>query len=285
MRAILSGAGLERALEARRVAGAPPLDAVVVVDVLRASTSLVHAFAHGATAARAFAHADDAHRAGEALGSSRALLCGERGGVRLPGFDLGNSPREYVSDFVRGRTLLLCTTNGTKVLTRTREARRQLVAAFVNADAVVRRLRTLAQVPPPEGDGVAPPGPRPFEAWIVAAGKDEGASDEDTACTLALLDALAGGDPAFEAAVEPGDEAAVETVRAAGATRFADDEALADFLAATEHGRALVDIDFTFARDIRDAARRDAFDIVPEGHGGTLDSVERMGMPGGGLLA
>ncbi|MEO6463408.1 MAG: hypothetical protein ABIP29_10065, partial [Candidatus Eisenbacteria bacterium] len=73
----------------------------------------------------------------------------------------------------------------------------------------------------------------------------------------------------------------VAAVRDAGATRF-DDGALADFLAATEHGQALVGIDFTFARDIRDAARRDAFDVVPEGHGATLDTVVRMGAPGGG---
>ena len=268
---------LERALEARRLAGGPPVDAVVVVDVLRATTTLVHAFAHGATEARAFASADAAHRAGEALPAGQALLCGERGGVRLPGFDLGHSPREYVSDFVRGRTLLLFTTNGTKVLTRTREARRQLVAGFVNADAVVRRLRALAEAPPPPDESGA--GPRPFEAWIVAAGKDEGPSDEDTACALALLDALAAGVPAFATATEPGDELAVDAVRAAGATRFTDDAALADFLAQTEHGQALVGIDFTFARDIKDAARRDAFDVVPEGHGGTLDAVARMGAP------
>ena len=268
--AILSGAALERALAARREAGAPPPDAVVIVDVLRATTTLVHAFAHGARSMRAFADADVAHRAAAELPPGTALLCGERGGLRPPGFDLGNSPREYVSDFVRGRELHMMTSNGTRAFTRTREARRQLAAAFVNAGATVRRLRALAATPPPEGETP----PASFDAWLVAAGKDDGPSDEDTACVLELLSALASGTPAFAASIGPGDEGSIEAVRSAG---LGEPERLAQFLAGTEHGRALVALDFTFARDIADAARRDAFDVVPEGRGGTLDAVARMG--------
>jgi 2-phosphosulfolactate phosphatase len=279
-RAILSGATLERVLEGQRDRGLPPPDAAVVVDVLRATTTLVHAFAHGAAAVRAFAHPDEAHRAGGTLPKGSTLLCGERGGVRLPGFDLGNSPREYVSDFVRGRTLLFCTSNGTKVFRRTREARRQMAAAFVNAGAVVRRLRGLAAEaahPPTIPGGDPDPPAQPFEAWIIAAGEADQASLEDTACVLSLLESLGASDPPFAVGVEPGDEAVVEAVRAAGATHFADDDQLLAFLSDTAHGRALVQTDFLFARDIRDAARRDQFDVVPEGRGGTLDAVARMG--------
>jgi 2-phosphosulfolactate phosphatase len=268
--AILSGAALERARAARRDSGAPPPDAVAIVDVLRATTTLVHAFAHGAQSMRAFADADAAHRAAAELPAGTAILCGERGGLRPPGFDLGNSPREYVSDFVRGRALHMMTSNGTRAFTRTREARRQLAAAFVNADAVVRRLRALAAAPPPEGE--APP--ETFEAWLVAAGKDDGPSDEDTACVLELLAGLAAGTPAFVPSIEPGDEGAIEAVRSAA---LGEPGRLEPFLAGTEHGRALVALDFSFARDIADAARRDAFDVVPEGRGGTIDGVARMG--------
>ncbi len=258
-RAVLSGTALERALAARRAAGDPPPDAVVVVDVLRATTSLVHAFAHGAAAVRAFATPDEARLAAAELPRADAVLCGERGGVRVPGFDLGNSPREFVAEFVHGRTLFMSTTNGTRALDRTRDARRQLLAAFVNLEATARRLRDLAAESAPGGG---------FEAWLVAAGKDDAPADEDTACVLALLEALATGAPAFEAGVEPGDEAAAGAMAAA---RFADDASLAAFLEGTEHGRVLLATDWQFARDVADAARRDAFDVVPEGRGGVIE--------------
>jgi 2-phosphosulfolactate phosphatase len=276
-RAILSGRTLGRVLEGQQSRALPPPDVAVVVDVLRATTTLVHAFAHGAAAARAFADPDEAHRAGTELPKGTFLLCGERGGLRLPGFDLGNSPREYVADFVRGRTLLFCTSNGSKAFARTREARRQLAAAFVNASAVVRRLQTLAAEaddPPTRPGGEPVARTTPFEVWIVAAGEADQACGEDTACVLALLEALGAADPPFATGVEPGDEAVVEAVSAAGATRLEDD-ALAGFLAGTPHGRALVEADFQFGRDIRDAARRDAFEVVPEGRGGTLDTAGR----------
>ena len=276
-RAILSGRTLERVIEGQHAHGLPPPDAAVVVDVLRATTTLVHAFAHGAAAARAFANPDDAHRAQDELPKGTVLLCGERGGLRLPGFDLGNSPREFVSDFVRGRTLLFCTSNGTKALARTREARRQIAGAFVNLAAVVRRVVALAAeaADPPTRPGEAPaPRTTPFEAWIVAAGEADGACAEDTACVLAILDALAASDPPFAVGIEPGDEASVEPVRAAGAPNLGE-TALAEWLARTPHGEALVEIDFLFGRDIRDAARRDAFDVVPEGRAGTLDVAAR----------
>ena len=164
-RVLLSGHVLEEALAARRAEGGRPPDAVVVIDVLRFTTTLIHGFARGATGARAFPNAETAERAKKALPPGSAILCGERGGVAIPGFDLGNSPREYVAEFVFSRTLLFCTTNGTRALLRTRDARRQLIAAFVNVGAVARRLRALA------AEAAAGPGGA-FEVWIVAAGKD-----------------------------------------------------------------------------------------------------------------
>jgi phosphosulfolactate phosphohydrolase-like enzyme len=100
-RAILSGATLERVLAAAREAIDAPPDAVVIVDVLRATTTLVHAFAHGADAARCFDDPELARAARAEYRKGTTLLCGERRGQRIPGFDLGNSPREYVDEFVR----------------------------------------------------------------------------------------------------------------------------------------------------------------------------------------
>ena len=260
-RAILSGATLERVLAAAHAANDPPPHAVVVVDVLRASTSLVHAFAHGADAARCFLEPEAARLAVGDHRRGTTLLCGERRGQRIPGFDLGNSPREYVDEFVRNRTLLFTTTNGTRAFLRTREAGRQLVGAFVNGAAVVRRLAALAEAAGPE---VA------FTAWLVAAGKEDAPADEDTACIVELARGLAA--LGWTIALEPGDEASVARLEH---VRFADDAALAAFFAGTEHGKQLVEIDRTFERDLADAARRDAFAVVPEGRGGVLSAAGR----------
>jgi 2-phosphosulfolactate phosphatase len=264
-RAILSGATLERVIAAAREANDPPPDAVVVVDVLRATTTLVHAFAHGADAARCFADPEQARAARAEYRKGATLLCGERRGQRIPGFDLGNSPREYVDEFVRNRTLLFTTTNGTKALVRTREALRQMAGAFVNQAAVVGRLCALA--------AAAPDGGPPFTAWLVAAGKEDQPADEDTACVIELARGLAAApDGGWTVELEPGDEASVARLEH---VRFADDAALAAFFAGTEHGRALLEIDHSFARDLADAARRDAFQVVPEGRGGVLSAAGR----------
>jgi 2-phosphosulfolactate phosphatase len=114
----------------------------VVIDVLRASTTIVHALEAGAREIVPCLEVEEAlERAAGLAGEDRALG-GERGGLRIDGFDLGNSPSEYTPEAVGGRTVYFTTTNGTRALHRARRARRVLVGAFVNASAV---LATLAQ--------------------------------------------------------------------------------------------------------------------------------------------
>src|ERR1051326_320070 len=94
----------------------------VVVDVLRASTTIVHALAAGCVAVRPCAEVADARALAEQLPAGKLLLGGERGGSPLPGFDLGNSPREYTPARCGGTILVLTTTNGTAALLRAAEA-------------------------------------------------------------------------------------------------------------------------------------------------------------------
>ena len=99
------------------LAEAPPngaLSCVVAIDVLRASTSIVTAFRNGCLEVVPVATLDDAWRV--AASRPDALLCGERMGKRVDGFDLGNSPLEYSPEVVSGRTLIMSTTNGTVLL-------------------------------------------------------------------------------------------------------------------------------------------------------------------------
>src|SRR3954452_7183254 len=112
----------------------------VVIDVLRATTTIVHALAAGCTAVRPCAEVEEARDLAGGMRAGRVLLGGERGGVPLPGFDLGNSPREYTAKVCRGSTLVLTTTNGTRALLRAAEAARVLVASFANFSAVCEQL-------------------------------------------------------------------------------------------------------------------------------------------------
>lgn len=112
----------------------------VVIDVLRASTTIVHALAHGCTAVVPCGEVDEARRVAEGLPRGSAVLGGERRGEPIPGFDLGNSPGEYTADACRGKTLVMTTTNGTRALLASLEADVVLVGAFVNLAATVQRL-------------------------------------------------------------------------------------------------------------------------------------------------
>ena len=81
----------------------------VAIDVLRASTTIVHALAAGCTCVRPCAEVDEAKELAGGMRAGKALLAGERGGSQIAGFDLGNSPREYTPQVCKGATLVLTT--------------------------------------------------------------------------------------------------------------------------------------------------------------------------------
>src|SRR5579862_9175491 len=91
----------------------PPLGGriAVVFDVLRASSSVVMALSNGATEIRLVATPNEARDVAATLPRGSYLLGGERGGVRIDGFDLGNSPREFTRELVAGKTIIFTTTN------------------------------------------------------------------------------------------------------------------------------------------------------------------------------
>jgi 2-phosphosulfolactate phosphatase len=146
----------------------------VVIDVLRATTTIVHALAAGCAGVRPCAEIEEAQNLAGTMRAGRVLLAGERGGQPPPGFDLGNSPCQFVPRTCRGCTVVLTTTNGTRALLRAAEAERTLVAAFVNYSAVCEQLRH---------DG------RPVH--VLCAGTDSEVALEDTLLAGALVDFLA----------------------------------------------------------------------------------------------
>ena len=97
-------------------------ESAVVIDVLRATTTIAWALHHGAEAVQTFADLDELKARSNEWPESSRLLLGERGGKRLSGFDLGNSPVEVIPELVSGKRLFMSTTNGTRSLNVARNA-------------------------------------------------------------------------------------------------------------------------------------------------------------------
>jgi 2-phosphosulfolactate phosphatase len=147
---------------------------VLVVDVLRASTTIVTALANGCAAIVPVADADEARRrARRHAGPGPALVAGERRGDMIAGFDLGNSPLEFSPARVRGATVFLTTSNGTRALLAARPARAVGVAGLVNVGAAAAWAA---------GEG--------GDVVVICAGERGAPSLEDAVCAGLLVDRL-----------------------------------------------------------------------------------------------
>ena len=227
---------------------------VVVIDVLRATTTIIHALAAGAKEVIPLREVEEAGQVAAKMGG-QAVLGGERGGQRIEGFDLGNSPLEYTPAAVGGKTLVFTTTNGTRAMLRCKEARRILIAGFVNFSAVCRELAEEKEID------------------IVCAGTDGHVTREDTLLAGAIVvecGASFHDRPIPEVGMGPirrnvplNDQAeiAADAWRTAVGTLSGRDP-LAAALRESRGGRNLMEIGQE--NDIDLAAQIDRFDIVPE---------------------
>jgi len=204
-----------------------PRATAVVVDVLRATSVLTQARLHGARAILAAGTPEEAL----ALLARHpgALLCGERDGRRIGGFDLGNSPFEYGFETVGGRTLIFASTNGSQALLAAGRARRRVLGAFVNASAVLDAVAADESI------------------TVVCSGKLGGYALEDAAFAGWLVERLA----ARGARVA---DAVAEFARRTAPRDAADVRALVQGAA---HGRYLRSLGPEFARDVEFCAGLD----------------------------
>ena len=211
--------------------------AVVAIDTLRAATTAAAALASGALAVRPVAEVEAAFALRGAL--PNAVLGGERAMRAVPGFDAGNSPRDYPPGLVAGREVILTTTNGTLALGRAHAAGALAFAALTSAPLAAQWL--LAQ------DAA--------EALVVMSGTDGHFAYEDALTAGLIASAL----PAAEL-----DDLMLTALAAYEARRGA----LRAALMATPHGRRLVAAGF--AEDIDRAAAAGASPVLP-----VRDSADR----------
>ena len=231
--------------------------ATVVIDVIRATTSITTALAAGAARAIPVRTVEAARE--EAARLAGSLLCGERKGLPPPGFDLGNAPGEFDRETVAGRTLVFTTTNGTAAIGAVRGAASVRLACFRNAGAVVRAVAGDAA---PGGRGVA----------IVCAGRRGRVSMDDAWCAGHLVTRLA---RAVEGAT------LTDGARAAEALAAALGRPTAAGLARTTAGRGLGAIGR--AGDLRVCATVDDLAVVPVWRDGAFTGRRcRRGLPGWG---
>lgn len=211
---------------------------VLVIDVLRASTSIATALANGARAVIPFAGVDEAITRARTLDRSDVLTAGERKMQPIPGFDLGNSPRAFSPDVVSGKTIVMTTSNGTAALAGTTGAAEVLVGAFVNYSAVLAKLRSAARA----GKSIV----------VLCAGSNGRFALEDALCAGRFVRGIS----RRGIAADLGDAARV----AAMIDRRLGKDVPA-VLRESEHGRSLVEAGF--GEDVDECGRIDSHPVVP----------------------
>ncbi len=219
----------------------------VVVDVIRATSTVVTALENGARSVFPVRTADDAARLIQNLGREDVLLCGERKGLPIEGFDLGNSPQEFTDDRVAGKALVMTTTNGTAALLSVaglplpksgesdgERSRRVLIGAFLNLGAVADAVAGEEQV------------------TVVCAGKEGRFAMEDAVCAGALVARLgeAGADPELS-----------DAARAAEVLSKRHMRRLASLFRKVAAGRAIMEIGLE--DDLDFVAQVDWYEAVP----------------------
>lgn len=213
---------------------------VFVIDILRATTTICAALAHGARSCIPVASIEEAMRLAQTLERREVLLAGERQAVRIEGFDLGNSPREMTESVVRGKTLVITTTNGTDALLATAGAGQVYVAAAVNLGVATRRA----------GEALAVRG----DLLVICAGREGGFGLDDAyAAGRLLLGALGGRRP--RRGLNDAAQVALDLARRYGGNWLRP-------LMSARAGRELVSLGFR--EDVTEAAQEDRYPVLPQ---------------------
>ncbi len=215
-------------------------ECAIAVDVLRATTTMARVLADGGEGVQFFSDLDKLVEVSEKFPADKRLRAGERGGAKVPGFDLGNSPLDCKREVVEGKRLFISTTNGTRALQRIQEAQIVITGAFVNLTTVVEYLIKN----------------KPENVWIVGSGWQGTYSLEDTACAGAIayhllekmklsIDDIAGNDEVIGAM--------------ALYSQWKDD--LFKMFKHASHGKRLLGLDCN--DDLKYCSRIDVLDVLP----------------------
>lgn len=219
--------------------------AVVVIDVLRATTTMIVGLENGCKAFIPVATVEEAKKLVAEPENSDFLLGGERRALPLEGFHLGNSPRDYIPEKVRDKVVVMTTTNGTNALIAAQKAAKVFIGAFLNISAVGEALKETKR-----------------DILIACAGEKGLFCLEDTLCAGALVKKLMEADKE----VSLSDAALMAKILY---THFEDD--LYEILSSCEWGRYLIGLGLE--EDIHICAQVDVAQVTPIFGGGKVSFV------------
>ena len=148
---------------------------VIVVDVLRCTSTIIAALDSGASKVVPVLEPGETVALAQAIGLDDCILGGERSCTKLPGFDVGNSPFEYDASLVRGKTVIISTTNGTNAICGMRDGARVFLGSMTNRAAVSRVAASFAD-----------------DILIVCSGSDGIVSADDYCAAGAIISAICG---------------------------------------------------------------------------------------------
>jgi 2-phosphosulfolactate phosphatase len=208
---------------------------VVVIDVLRACSTIVTALAYGAKGVVPVRDLVEAGPFTQNLDPVRFVMCGERDGVKIDGYHFGNSPLEFQPDDVKDKTVVLSTTNGTAAITRASLSKNLYVASLLNAGAVAEHLRTLDQ-----------------DLYFICAGWKNRLSLEDTLCAGYMLTELYGDNLP---------ESSRDGVRVAHALYKSGKDRITEIVQASNHAARLRDLNYV--EDVEYCCELNKFNLVP----------------------
>lgn len=225
---------------------------VVVIDVLRASTTVITALNNGAREIIPVNTIESAVKVSGNLFGDVVLRGGERNGKMIEGFNLGNSPFEYTAEAVKGKSIIFYTTNGAPAMWKARYAKNLLIAGFVNITAVVNKIKEIKE-----------------DIYILCAGKQTQFCIEDAVCAGMLTKLLIDDE---ETEIDFNDSAV-----AAVALYKNFSKNLAKMARTCDHGKYLIEIGFD--KDIEFCTNIDTVNVVPELSANVLKVKKKVDVP------
>lgn len=217
---------------------------VVVIDILRAGSTMTVALSNGA---KEVIPAENVTKAAKInRGSSNSLLCGERGGRIVVGFNLGNSPLEFTEDKVKGKTLIFSTTNGTVSIVKSRLTKNCVIGCFLNISKVAGYILSYKQ-----------------DFDFVCAGKLNNFSIEDFVFAGALIKEILKTKPADTEFVLSDPEIAALNLAELMVYKNNElsSEKIYDMLKESEHGKFLISLGFE--KDLELCSKADSYEYLP----------------------
>ncbi len=210
---------------------------VLIVDVLRASTTVATALGNGAKTVIPVEGADEVISRSKEFARSQILLAGEQKMHPIAGFDIGNSPQSFTAAVVEGKTILITTTNGTRTLLGVQNARDIVIASYVNFSAVLALMKVAAS--------------SSTDVAIICAGEEGSFTLEDSACAGRYVRAIP-----KRADIQTNDAAAASVLIE---KKYGDN--IAKVFKESAHGQALASAGF--GDDLTAAAQVDSYPVVP----------------------